>query len=72
MNDELALAYGLLLATLLDQLLSQGIALSRGQHPPHHIPTEDIEDDIEIIVRPFDRSLELSNIPGPDLIGTRG
>jgi hypothetical protein len=72
MDNELVFTNGLLLTTLLDQLLSQPIALAGGQHPSHGIAAEDIEDHIKIIVRPFDRSFELGNIPGPDLIRTPG
>lgn len=42
---------------LFNQALCQGGCFPVSDHPAHHIATEDIEDDIEIEVRPFKRSM---------------
>jgi len=38
------------------------------RHPPNDIATENIQDDIQIVVGPLDRPFELGDIPGPNLV----
>src|SRR5271170_6002743 len=44
-------------------------ALSIGHTPADHASAEDVEDDVEIEIRPFRRPHQLGDVPGPDLIG---
>jgi len=43
-----------------------------GHHPSHHVPAEDVDDHVEIIVRPLYRPLEFRDVPRPELIGRTG
>ena len=43
-------------AGLGDQALGERRALVRGQHPADDVPAEDVEDDVEIEVRPLGRA----------------
>jgi hypothetical protein len=71
MNHQLSGLDGLFLTAFLHQLPGQGGQFLVGYHPADDIAAEDIQKDVEVIIRPFDGPLELSNIPGPDLVRTR-
>ena len=46
------------------------VALSRvGDTPADDSAAEDVDDDVEVEVRPFGRPHQLGDIPGPDLVG---
>lgn len=72
MQCELAFGDGLLLATLRDQALSEQRALALRHHPSDDVPAEDVQDDVEVKVAPLDGSLQLGDVPGPDLIRCSG
>ena len=57
---------------LANQPLGQVFAFAAGQHPAHHVAAEDVEDHVEVEVRPLRRPQQLGDIPGPDLIGRGG
>src|ERR1035437_3268333 len=64
-NDEL------LVAGFADQALGQLGTFAVGDHPADDIATEDVQDHVEIEVRPLGRPQELGNIPTPNLVGRR-
>jgi len=66
---QLARAYPLFPTSLPDQLMGQSRRFSVGHHPAYDIPTENVQDHIEIKVNPFDRAPQLRNVPGPHLVG---
>ena len=72
MERELARLNAVLRAGLADEVLGQGRALVWGEHPADHVPAEDVEDDVEIEVRPLRRTQELRDVPAPDFVRTRG
>ncbi len=41
-----------------------------GQHPADNAATVDVEDHVQVVIRPFLRSLEFGDVPRPDFIGT--
>ena len=55
-----------------DELLGQLRTLARGDEPAHDEAAEDVQDDVQVEARPLGRSLELGDIPGPDLVGRDG
>ncbi len=58
----------LLQAGVGDELLGQGRRLRRGKHPANHIAAEDIQDDVEVEVRPRHGTPEFRDVPRPHLI----
>src|SRR5271170_316145 len=54
---------------LIEQWLEQGRTFHIGHTPADHASAEDVEDDVEIEIRPFRRPHQLGDVPGPDLIG---
>jgi hypothetical protein len=62
----------LFFTSLFNQFLRQGGQFPMGHHPSHHVPAEDIDDHVEIIVRPLYRPLEFRDVPRPELIGRPG
>ena len=72
MERELARLNAVLRAGLADEALGQGGALVGREHPADHVPAEDVEDDVEIEVRPLRRTQELRDVPAPDFVRTRG
>ena len=65
-RDPLTLTAG------LDQDSGQVSRLALSHHPAHHIPAEDVEDDIQIEVAPHRRTAQFGDVPRPHLIGGRG
>src|SRR5690242_11864401 len=72
MQRELSRLDALFLAALLDQSLRQLRALAVSDHPAGDVTAENIEDHIQIEVRPFRGPQEFGYIPAPQLIGSRG
>ena len=72
MEREWARLNAVLRAGLADEVLGQGRALVWGEHPADHVPAEDVEDDVEIEVRPLRRTQERRDVPAPDFVRTRG
>jgi len=68
-DRELIFLDSLFLTGFLDQLRRQNSRLSMSHHPAGDITAEDVHDDVEIEVAPFDGALELGDIPGPHLVG---
>jgi len=62
-------AYPLFPTSLPDQLMGQSRRFFVGHHPAYDIPTEDVQDHIEIKVSPFDWAPQLRNVSGPHLVG---
>ncbi len=62
----------LLVTGLLDQTTGQRRVLPVGDHPAHDVAAEDVEQDVEVEVRPLLRPEQLGQIPRPYLIGSGG
>ncbi len=43
-----------------------------GDHPTNDIATENIENNVEVEIGPFGRTLKFSDVPRPKLIGAGG
>ena len=72
MDGELAGRDVLLGAGIFNELAGQAGSLAWGDHPAGDITAENIEDDVQMVERPFDRTSELGNVPTPELIGGGG
>src|SRR2546422_496181 len=68
MNRELITFNTLFYTALHNQKLSQDCQLPLGDHPADDIATEDVQNDVEVKIRPCPRSFELGDVPGPDLV----
>jgi hypothetical protein len=62
-DGELARLDALTGAGLSDEFLRQRCALSRRDHPADYVAAEDVEDHVEVEVRPLRRALELGYVP---------
>src|ERR1035437_2823659 len=69
MDQELTRFYHLLLAGLRNQFTGKGGKFPVGHHPSHYIAAVNVEDDIEVVVGPLYRALELRDIPTPCFVG---
>ena len=56
---------------LLDERFGDFSTFALGKAPTHHVPTIDVNNDIEIVVAPLFGGFELGDIPTPDLIASR-
>src|ERR1019366_8578698 len=72
MQGELSWWNVLFYTALLDQSLGQFRAFLHRHHPASDVPAEDIEDHVEVEVRPLGRSEQFGDVPAPKLIGSRG
>ena len=68
MDGELSALDALSQTGLRDQGFRQYGGFPFGDHPPHHVTAVDIQDHVQVIIRPFRRPQELGNIPTPELI----
>jgi len=55
-----------------DEPFGQFRAFAIGDHPAHYITAEDVEDHIEIKVRPLRRTEQFRDVPAPELVGASG
>ena len=53
-------------------MLGQFGAFAIRHHPTDDVATEDIENHVEIEVRPLDRAAQLGDVPAPDLLDLQG
>ena len=51
-----------------DELRGKCRGLAIGNHPPHDVPTIDVEHDVEVVVIPFLGTFKLRDVPTPQLI----
>ena len=51
-----------------DQLLGEFRGFPVGDHPTDDVAAENIEDHVQVKVRPLDRPLQFRNIPAPDFV----
>ena len=58
----------LLEAALADETTGELGAFSPSQHPPGHVPGEDVENHVEVKVGPLDRAAQLRYVPRPNLV----
>lgn len=65
MQGQLARLDLLLLTGVGDEPLGQHRRLRRGDHPADHVPAEDIQNDIEVAVRPRHGAQEFRDVPRP-------
>ena len=63
---------GLFVTGLFDEPCSQSGAFPFGDHPPHDVSAEDVEQDVEVEVRPTLRSQHAGDIPRPGLVRRGG
>jgi len=68
MNNELIRFDSLLIAAIFDESFGQNGLLAMRNHPADHIAAENINNYVQIIIRPFGRPLDLGDILGPNLI----
>ena len=59
MDDQLIGFNVLFFTSILDQPFGQGTEFTLGDHPADHITAKDVHDHIQVIIGPFNRSLEL-------------
>jgi len=59
------------LDSLGEEVLGELGALPLGEQPANRHATEQVEDHIEAVEDPVQRTAQLGNIPGPDLVGGR-
>ena len=57
---------------LADESFGKVLGFPVGEHPPHDVSAVDVEDHVEVVVGPLGRSQELRDVPGPDLVRSRG
>ncbi len=69
MDRQLAGADRLGLTGGRDQPLGQTRPLGVRHHPADHVATEDVEDHVEVVVRPLGRAEELGDVPRPHFVG---
>jgi hypothetical protein len=62
----------LLLAGLVEEAPGEPLALAVRDHPADDVAAEDVEDYVEVEVGPLRRAGELGDVPGPDLVRSRG
>ena len=55
-----------------DQLLGQLGGLARGDHPADDVAAEDIQDQVQMEVRPLSGASQLGDVPGPHFVGLGG
>ena len=71
-DGQLPAADALLGAGGGDELLRQDGGLAGGEHPADRVAGEDVEDHVEVVVRPFRRAVQLGDVPRPDLVRAGG
>src|SRR5512141_2467536 len=59
-------------AGIADEPFGQLRVLAISDHPAHYVTAEDIEDHIEIKVRPLRRAEQFRDVPAPELVGAGG
>ena len=69
MDGQHAWLDALFLAGGGDQPLGQFRSFALCHHPAHHVSAEDVQDDVEVKIGPFDRPQQLRYVPRPNLIG---
>src|SRR5450631_1452052 len=57
---------------LLEELRGQFGTFPSRHHPAGDVAAENIQDDIQIVVRPLDRTAQLGDVPAPKLVGAGG
>jgi hypothetical protein len=57
---------------LADELLGEHSGLAMRHHPADDVAAEDVEDDVEVVVRPLLWSEQFRDVPGPQLVGFGG
>jgi hypothetical protein len=71
-NGELIGCDVLALATLGDQDLGQRGRFLASQQPADDVAAKDVEQHVEVVVRPLDGAQELGDVPAPDLVRPGG
>src|SRR5450759_2635546 len=71
-NIELSWNNALFLASFSDELFGQFFGFPISQHPSQDITAENVEDDVQIEIRPLGRAQQLGDVPTPELIGSSG
>ena len=69
MQGQLAGRGGMLRGGVIEQRREQGGAFAVGDAPADDSAAEDVDDDVEIEVRPFRRPHQFCYVPGPYLVG---
>ena len=58
-------------AGLLDEPAGESRVLATGDHPPEDVPAENVDQDVEVIVRSLLRSEQPGDVPRLGLVGGR-
>src|ERR1019366_8379858 len=72
MNRELILGDTLLEDRVVDQSLGELGPFGPGQHPAHDVAAVDIQNDVEVVVRPLLRSVQFRYVPRPNFVRPLG
>ena len=68
-DGELAWFNALLATALADETTSELGAFSVSQHPARHVAGEDVQDDVEVVVGPLDRTTKFRDVPDQTWFG---
>src|SRR5690606_16055690 len=71
-DDELAGLDAVARDGLREELLGESAVLTLGHHPRDDVAAEEVEDDVEVEEDAADEGGELRDVPGPDLVRSRG
>src|SRR5919108_511 len=72
MQGELPALNTLPSTSLCDQFFCQRRGFAFGDHPTDHIAAEHVQNDIQVVIRPFGRTQQFGDIPAPQLVGRGG
>ena len=70
-DGQLPAADALLGAGGGDEFFRQGGGLAGGDHPAHGVAGVDVEDDVQVVVRPLSGPMQLGDVPRVDLVRAR-
>ena len=51
-----------------DEPLGQDRGLTMREHPAHDVAAEDVQHDVQVVVRPFLRTQQFRDVPGPQFV----
>src|SRR5215813_8078283 len=72
MQSQLIRQDPLLETGFADQFLSQGCRLAIGEQPAWDVATEDVDDDVQLVIDSPGRAQQFGDVPTPELIGGGG
>src|SRR5664280_3787607 len=72
MQGQLVAGHALFDDGVVDQSPGELGPLGSGQHPANRVAAEDVQDDVEVVVGPLLGSVQLGDVPRPDLVLSGG